>query len=279
MNLKVGSTGDDVKKLQSKFGIKPDGSFGHVTESKIKEFQHLHGLKEDGIVGDITWGLIFGQHDSSGERGEEGVNGINKSILNLSALKGHIPNSVLSQIPGVAAAFGINTNLRLAHFLAQCAHESGNFKAVRENLNYSAKGLRVTFKKYFLTESVAIAYEKKPNKIGSRVYANRMGNGNELSQDGYTYRGRGFIQTTGKDNYRAFGNFIGEDCVANPELVATKYPLASAAYFFKSRGIWGICDLGSNDSVVTSVTLKVNGGKKGLPDRLAHFKKFHALLV
>ena len=126
---------------------------------------------------------------------------------------------------------------------------------------------------------MSASYASKPQKIGSRVYANRMGNGDEASGEGYLYRGRGYIQLTGKNNYRSFGQFIGEDTVGNPDLVATKYPLASAAFFFTVNKIWDICDQGESDTVVAAVTKRVNGGTIGLPDRLAHFKKYYACLT
>jgi putative chitinase len=173
--------------------------------------------------------------------------------------------------------FGISNPLRLAHFLSQCGHESGGFKAVSENLNYSAKGLQGTFGKYF-PGNLADLYARQPEKIASRVYASRMGNGDEASREGWNYRGRGYIQLTGKSNYTAFTKFIGEDCIANPDLVATKYPLASAAFFFDSNKLWAICDKGADDAAVTAVTKRVNGGTIGLADRIKHFKEYYNLL-
>jgi putative chitinase len=193
--------------------------------------------------------------------------------LDLSGLNGKIPATVIEQIPEAAADFGITTNLRLAHFLAQCALESTNFTAVVENLNYSAPRLMQVFPKYFRNVDVN-AYARNPQKIGSRVYANRMGNGDEASGDGFNYRGRGYIQLTGRTTTRRFSGFIGEDCVADPDLVATKYPLASAAFFFNSNKIWAICDRGADDATVTSVTKAVNGGTHGLAERLQNFKRF-----
>lgn len=198
--------------------------------------------------------------------------------MDINKLKGHIPDSVLSQIPDTMAKFQLNTPLRLAHFLAQCGHESGGFKFLRENLNYSAKGLMGIFKKYFPTEAVANQYQRQPDKIANKVYANRMGNGPESSGEGSKFKGRGFIQLTGKDNYTAFSKSIGEDCVANPDLVATKYPLASAAWFFHKNGLHKIADEGASDLVVTKVTKRVNGGTIGLPDRIKHFKEYYHLL-
>jgi len=198
--------------------------------------------------------------------------------MDISKLKGHIPDSVLSQIPNTAAKFEINTPLRLAHFLSQCGHESGQFRVVNENLNYGAKGLLGIFKKYFPTEDKAKMYERKPEKIANLVYASRMGNGPESSGDGYKYRGRGYIQLTGKDNYTAFGKSIGENIAVTPDLVATQYPLLSAAWFFNKNGLHKLADKGATPEVVTMVTKRVNGGTIGLADRLKHFKEYYELL-
>ena len=198
--------------------------------------------------------------------------------MNLDKLKGHVPDSVIKQIPEVAEKFGVNTPLRLAHFLAQTGHESGGFKITTENLNYSAKGLANIFKKYFTPESAA-EYQRKPEKIANIVYANRMGNGNQASGDGYKFRGRGFIQLTGKTNYQAFDKTVEDDIEANPDLVATKYPLLSAAWFWSKNGLNTIADQGNTTEVVTKITKKVNGGTIGLDDRIKHFKEYHQLLA
>ena len=196
----------------------------------------------------------------------------------IDKLKGHIPDTVIEMISDTAAKFQINTPLRLAHFLAQCGHESGGFRATQENLNYSAKGLNGIFKKYFPTEASAVDYARKPQKIANKVYANRMGNGAEASGDGYKFRGRGYIQLTGKSNYTLFGKAIGEDICANPDLVSSKYALLSAAWFWSKNGLNTIADGGPEDSVVTSVTKRVNGGTNGLADRITHFKEYYNLL-
>jgi putative chitinase len=197
----------------------------------------------------------------------------------IDKLNGKLPQAVLNELPLVMEKFGISNPTRLAHFLSQVAHESGNFKFVNENLNYGAKGLLGIFKKYFPTEALALAYERKPEKIANKVYASRMGNGDEASGEGYKFRGRGYIQLTGKDNYKAFSDFIGEDCVANPDLVATKYPLTSAAFFFHKNKLWDICDKGHSHDVVTAVTKRVNGGTIGLEDRIKHFNEYNHLLA
>jgi len=196
---------------------------------------------------------------------------MNTANLKLSSL-------VMLEIPSVSDKFGINTPLRLSHFLAQCSHESGDFKAVRENLNYSAEGLRKIFGKYFPTDAIAAQYARQPEKIANKVYANRMGNGNEASGDGYNYRGRGYIQLTGKENYASFDKVVDEDILSNPDLVATKYPLMSAAFFFNKNGLWSICDKGDSIDVVTMVTKRVNGGTIGLEDRIKKFKQYNSSL-
>lgn len=271
MILKIGSSGDDVKKLQTKLGLTSDGAFGPGTEKAVKAWQAANGLTADGIVGDGTWNKMFSADNTTSAAT------IPASGFKLEALKGHIPAEVIAQIPDTAKKFNITNPLRLAHFLAQAGHESGGFKAVNENLNYSADGLKKIFPKYFpgaLNES----YARQPEKIANRVYASRMGNGDEKSGDGYRYKGAGFIQLTGKNNFSAFDKLVEDDIIANPSLVATKYPLASAAWFFDSNKLWTICDQGASEDVVKKVTLRVNGGQIGLPDRLKHFKEYYALL-
>lgn len=271
MLLKEGSKGNDVKKLQEKLGLKSDGSFGPKTSEAVKSFQTKNGLTPDGIVGPLTWQRIMGQGIVSNP-----VTTTQVGSLNLDKLRGHIPDSVIAQIPETASKFKIDTPLKLAHFLAQCGHESGGFRLVQENLNYSAKGLATTFKKYFINESVAKSYERNPQKIASKVYGGRMGNGPEETGEGWKFRGRGYIQLTGKDNYTAFDKFVDDDILANPDLVATKYPLLSAAWFFSKNCLHRCVD--ASDATVTSVTRCVNGGTIGLADRLKHFKEYHKLL-
>jgi putative chitinase len=280
MLLKIGSKGEDVKKLQSKLGLSADGIFGAGTAAAVKKWQAENGLGADGIVGDGTWSKMFRSETIKEDKIiiPTVVNISSVGGLKIDKLKGHIPDSVIAQIPETAAKFNITNNLRLAHFLAQCGHESGGFRAVQENLNYSAKGLATTFKKYFLTETAAGPYARNPQKIASKVYGGRMGNGPESTGDGYKFRGRGYIQLTGKQNYTNFAKFIGEDTVSNPDLVATKYPLASAAFFFDSNKLWALCDRGADNATVTAVTKRVNGGTIGLADRIKHFNEYYKLL-
>jgi putative chitinase len=278
MTLRNGSTGEDVKKLQTRLGLNADGAFGPGTERAVRKWQSDNNLVSDGIVGPGTWSRLFPQQQLITEPANVKSSVPSGSGFKLENLKGHIPDNVIAQIPDTAKKFNITTPLRLAHFLAQCGHESAGFKAVQENLNYSAKGLMGIFKKYFPTQTLAEQYQRNPQKIASKVYGGRMGNGPESTGEGFKFRGRGYIQLTGKQNYTNFARFIGEDTVANPDLVATKYPLASAAFFFNSNGLWSICDRGSDDATVTAVTRRVNGGTIGLPDRIKHFREYFALL-
>jgi len=178
-------------------------------------------------------------------------------------------------LKAAASYFKLNKN-RAAHFFAQCAHESGNFKAFSENLNYGAKGLRTTFGKYFQTEGIAKNYERQPQRIANRAYANRMGNGDEASGDGFAYKGRGPLQLTGKNNYRAFGKYIGreQEVLDNPDLVATELGFESALWFFDANKLWSICDQGINDAAILALTKRINGGTHGLDDRKAKTKKY-----
>jgi putative chitinase len=198
--------------------------------------------------------------------------------MNTANLATKLPKAASSYMLQVVEKYDIKNPLHLAHFLAQIAHESGNFQFVTENLNYSAEGLRKVFPKYFADNIIAMKYARKSEAIGSRVYANRMGNGDEASKEGFKFRGRGYIQLTGKSNYKAFSDFIKEDCVANPDLVATKYPMDSAIWFFDKNKLWDICAKGSGNDIVTAVTRRVNGGTNGLADRIAKFKLYYSLL-
>jgi len=282
MLLKKGDNNENVKLLQTKLGVEPMGNFGPKTEEAVKAWQLKNGLTPDGIVGPATWAKIMEQPIvASAPTPQPTISTPAPQVagLKLDKLKGHVPQIVIDSIPEVASKFGINTPLRVAHFLAQCGHESGGFRVTNENLNYSAKGLNGIFKKYFPTEAAAAAYARNPQKIANKVYSNRMGNGTEASGDGYKFRGRGYIQLTGRDNYTAFGKSIGVDIPSNPDSVATTYALASAAWFFSKNGLHKIADEGASDVVVTKITKRVNGGTIGLPDRIKHFKEYYHLLA
>lgn len=159
------------------------------------------------------------------------------------------------------------TPVRAAHFFAQTAHETGGFKAFSENLNYSAQGLQGIFGKYF-PGTLEESYARQPEKIANRVYASRMGNGDEASGDGWKYRGRGALQLTGKANYEAFAKYLGKpEIVTNPDLVATTYAFESAMFFFDKNKLWDICDKGVSKETILALTKRINGGTHGLADR------------
>lgn len=198
-------------------------------------------------------------------------------MVDIKKLQGIVPGAVINQIPLVVNRFKIDSTLRLAHFLAQCAHESGNFAITQENLNYSADGLLKIFPKYFNAANVN-AYARQPEKIANKVYASRMGNSGEASGDGWKYKGRGFIQLTGKNNYSLFDKFVDDDILNNPELVATKFPLLSAAWFWDSVKLNAVADKGNSEEVITLVTKKINGGTHGLEDRINKFNKIYTAL-
>lgn len=285
MLLRLGSFGEDVTKLQVKLGVDPIGKFGPKTEAAVKGWQSAHGLTPDGIVGDATWAKMFAPAVETPILTFSGSSTSTYVVpapqgFKLDALKGHVPQAIIDQIPDTASRFGISTPLRLAHFLAQTHHETGGFRLFTENLNYSAKGLCGIFRKYFPSVTIAMQYERKPEKIANRVYASRMGNGNEASGDGWKHRGRGALQTTGKSNYQDFANFMQmPEIMTNPDLVATKYALASAGFFFKRNNLWAICDRGADKTTVMALRKRVNGGLIGIDDVLKHFNEYYHLLA
>lgn len=189
-------------------------------------------------------------------------------------LKTLIPANVYEEFSNLVIPYEIDTPLRVSHFLAQCSHESYGFQLTVENLNYSADQLLKTFPKYF-TSKTAKQYSRRPVETGSRVYANRMGNGSEASKDGWKYKGRGYIQLTGKYNYSKFNEIVAENIIEEPVLVATKYPLLSAAWYWKLNGLNELADLSQD---VTAITKIVNGGTIGLKDRQDKFNQFYAAL-
>jgi len=204
--------------------------------------------------------------------------------VDISPLQSHIPDNVYTELGQLLTPFSINNTLRIAHFMSQCSYESAAFTAVSENLNYGAPGLSATFPKYFDPPTDGMPdpadYARQPQKIANYVYANRMGNGDTGSGDGWNYRGRGYIQLTGKDNYTAFSNFEQvPDIITNPDLVATTYPLTSAAYFFQTNNLFAICDEGATDEVVEELTQKINGGQNGIDQRKALFYQYYGWLT
>jgi len=173
--------------------------------------------------------------------------------------------------------YGIaDSKVRLAHFFAQILHESGCMRFDMENLNYSSDALRRVFGKYFRTKEEADAYARKPEKIANRVYANRMGNGAEESGDGWKYRGRGLIQLTGRNNYTAFAEWVGDPRIVDePDLVSSQYAVHSAVFFWDTNNLNGVAD---RDDVV-ALTRRINGGENGLAHRRELLNKANGLLA
>jgi putative chitinase len=184
--------------------------------------------------------------------------------------KASVLEGYLEPLNTVAEYYDMNVNpSRLAGFLAQTAHESGGYTAIKENLNYSAKGLMGTFKKYFPSEDIAKQYERQPERIANRVYANRMSNGPEESGDGYRFCGRGLIQLTGRANYTKFANDLGmsiEDTVAYLE--TPNGAVASAGWFWDNNKLNQYCDSGD----FVTLTKRINGGTIGIEDRKHHYE-------
>lgn len=177
----------------------------------------------------------------------------------------------------VLPKYGIDTKLRLAHFIAQTGHESGGYTVLKENLNYSADGLQKIFKKYFPDAGTAEKYARKPEMIANRVYASRLGNGPEASGEGYKYRGRGILQLTGKENYAKLSAALnkGDELIKNPDLVSEpEYALYSACWYWKSRNINAAADRDD----VEAVTKLVNGGLIGIEDRKEKTKKLKEII-
>lgn len=173
-------------------------------------------------------------------------------------------------------SFGIKSSKAFAMFLGQIAHESANFKYGVENLNYSKSSLLKVFGKYFTYQSAPL-YARNPQKIANTVYANRMGNGNYASGDGWNYRGRGVIQITGKNNYTAFGKYVRVDVLSNPDLVEKRYYWITALWFFEANDLWKYCD-SLNLSSIKQLTKRINGGYNGLQHRIDLTNHFYKLI-
>jgi putative chitinase len=192
------------------------------------------------------------------------------SLKNFQTKIGTSPDGIWGKQTFLAAMrYYQMTPFRAAHFFGQTGHETGGFRLFSENMNYSAQGLARTFPKYFPTVASARPYQNQPEKIANKVYGSRMGNGDEASGDGWKFRGRGALGTTGKENYQRFANYIKKpEIMTNPDLVATEYPFESAIFFFDSNKLWSICDRGITNEAIKELTRRVNGGYNGLDDRI-----------
>lgn len=270
IELKRGSKGEQVKLVQRALGLDDDGIFGFLTETAIKEFQKKNKLCVTGIVGPNTWaklGLtcldLTTKLITSSQLGS--ITGI-KDIEHLERVTNSINDTLIK--------FEINTPLRICHFLAQLFHESGRLTVTVENLNYSEQGLLKIFGKYF-TPALAKEYARKPKMIASRVYANRMNNGDEASQDGWKFRGRGYIQLTGKSNYTRISNDLNIDFISQPELLSEpKYAALSAGWYWNGANL----NVYADKDDVRTITKKINGGYNGLDDRISYLNKLKAII-
>jgi len=202
------------------------------------------------------------------------------SLIRLQQKIGVVADGAFGPTTLKAAAKHYNlTPERAAHFFGQTGHETGGFLVFSENLNYGASGLLATFKKYF-TAKTAELYARQPVKIASRVYANRMGNGDEASKEGYIFRGRGAVQLTGKVNYQAFSDIMeNPEIMDTPDLVATEYSFESALFFFNKNKLWKIADKGVDDATILAITKIINGGTNGLDDRMSQTKRYYNWLT
>ena len=192
---------------------------------------------------------------------------------------GATPDGIIGKqtVSAVAEYFNMSAT-SVAHFMGQCHHETAHFKYFTENLNYSESGLLKVFKKYFDTNTAKI-YARQPEKIANKVYANRMGNGDEASGDGWLYRGRGAIQLTGKNNYKAFATYVKDNNVlTDPSIVADTYAFYSALFYFDSNDLWRFTK-SVDDVSIRNVTRRINGGFNGLADRIKQTKYYYNLIV
>lgn len=252
--LKLGDISEKIKKVQKKLDIVENGIFDSEMDIIVRQWQESKGLVSDGIIGMRSWLMLF-----------------------IDELEGIVPKNDFKDMNDIIFKFSINTPLRMSHFISQCHHESGGFRVKVENMNYSTRRLMEIFRKYFPTVESTIGYVGNPEKIGSKVYANRMGNGDERSMDGYRYRGRGYIQITGKNNYKLFGDSIGVDLIKDPDEILN-YSLISAAWYFSYNNINRVSDLGNGLEVIKRVTKIINNGTNGLQDRINQFNKIYDIL-
>jgi putative chitinase len=274
-----------VAALQQALGVSPaDGVFGTGTQARLRKFQQENGLKADGIVGPGTWKLIDARMAGAGGGGGAGApasgagapaaaGGNAITVEMLASVAPKTPRSLLQTLAGplsaACARFGIDTPLRRAAFLSQCAHESSGFTKREESLSYRAERLMQVWPKRFPTLAIARQYAAAPEKLANKVYASRMGNGDEASGDGWRFRGRGFKQLTGRDNYTACAMALGKTVDEMADYIGTDEGAAmSAAWFWACNHLNRYAD--ARD--IRTLTQKINGGLLGIDQRTALFK-------
>jgi putative chitinase len=273
MLLKKGNSGLEVTVLQNRLGIKKSGYFGDITERTVKEFQRKNGLVPDGKVGSKTWYTLFPISSTT-----PAIKDLNQDDIKWDKLLGEVPDEVINSLKNMHDFVAKPNILHVTHFLAQCAHESGGWKKREENLNYDTDGLMSTFSRHFANRKDAQTYARRPKAIANRVYANRLGNGDEASGDGWKHRGVGWIQSTGKENHRRFGNWVGQDAVSDPTIIRDKYPTEASLFFFTDNDIWDICDNGTTLKIIKQVTAKINPALLDLSERTNYFNHYLKVL-
>ena len=275
MVLKNGSSGSLVEKLQQKLGLKADGAFGPGTEAALKKWQTENGLTSDGIAGEQTLAKLGISTKAAPD-----------APVDFNSLKGKVPAAVLELMPTAFAKYGITTAIRAAHFIAQIAHESGNFTIKTESLYYTTPQLIVTIwpSRFNLDGSGgkknAGDYIKNEEKLAESVYGGRMGNNNP--GDGFRFRGGGFLQLTGKDAFQGYAKYLGKSVEETSDL------LRSDNFYALDAALWEYCinmklnavaDQGNTSDIVKKITRTVNGGYNGLDERQENFDKFYGTLA
>jgi putative chitinase len=269
-----------IKRVQKKLELTQDGIIGKNTIEVIKKWQSEHGLVVDGIVGNKTFNKMF-------------------FLERVDRLKGYVKFTVIEAILKSSLVNNPPSLLELIHLLTQIDHETGGFANMSENLNYSAKGLIATFPSRFTIKTEdgkvipeitkAEEYKHNPVKIANYVYANKLGNGDEQSGDGWKFRGRG-MGLTGKYNYIQFNEYlisIGKTQYANPVYSLINVPATvaidewfeSGIFFFEENKIWPICNRGCSNDVIAEVTRKINPPLVGLHNRIRRFERYKNMLL
>ena len=281
MLLKIGSTGDLVKKLQESLGIGADGTFGPGTESALKKWQAANGLEADGLAGAGTLAKMGISTDVPV------VDSADSHPANFAALKGKVPDRILPIIQEAFPKYEITSNLRAAHFLAQIAHESGDFTIKTESMNYTTPARIVSIwpSRFNLDGSDgkknANEYIKNESKLAEAVYGNRAELGNNQPGDGFRFRGGGYLQLTGREAYKGYAAYIGKSVEDTADLLRSDdhYAMDAACWEYALRmKLNPVADMGTYEDVVKKITKRVNGGYIGLEERLSNFKKFYAVL-
>lgn len=259
--LKQGDTSVKVKQLQLAIGLNNiTGYFGVETTNRIKHIQRDKNMIPTGTVSDDLFKEL-----------------VHTTDIKLNQLVNILPTTIVKELYASLNLIPEITAANIAHFISQCMVESSNFTRCVEDLRYSKEGLLKSFSKYF-TPTEAHIYAGNEAKIANRIYANRVGNGNEHSGDGWKYKGRGYISLTFKDNYKEFSEYVKQPAImTSPDLVATQYPLESAIFFFTKNKLWEL-NAPANNHGVMIVREHVNGGTIGLSEAIKCFDKVYTAI-